>query len=235
MENNRLNIVLHKIVGDEREIKSRYDTTGDFSYELVRQLQCVVKQFSIDLGIFLDDGYQSQFPFALQLACKYDSQIFISLVTQLIGRDGYISHEEIEILKQEENITLCSHSVSHAAFGTYGNDRLLLTPKGGIYRNMPMGHESTLTEQEIRFQLKESWKQLSDFGIETNVFVYPYGIYSEDILNIMGQVGIYAKAYTCDDGLEQIGVKSLAIPRLLVDNTISISEWVKKAENIIKR
>lgn len=235
MEKIRLNIVLHKIVGSEQEIKSHYDTTADFSYDLVRQLQSVVKRFEVELGIFLDDGYQSQFPFALRLAHEYDNQIFIPLITQFIGTDGYISHKEIEVLKQEKNISLCSHGVSHAALGVYENDTVLPTPKGGLYRNMPMGHASILTEQEIQFQLQESYKHLSKLGIQTDTFVYPYGIYSEDILNIIREVGIYTKTYTCDDSLERVGVRPLAIPRLLIDNTLSISEWVKKAENIVKR
>ena len=235
MERIRLNIVLHKIVEDEQEIQSRYDTIAEFAYDLVRQLQSIVRGSSIELDIFLDDGYQSQFSFALRLAREYDNQIFIPLITQLIGTDGYISHKEIEVLKQEENIILCSHGVSHAALGVYENDTVLPTPQGGIYRNMSMGHNSILTEQEIQFQLKESYRQLSELGIQTDTFVYPYGIYSEYILSIVEHSGVYAKAYTCDDGLEQVGVRSLAIPRLLIDNTLSISEWVKKAENIVKR
>jgi hypothetical protein len=235
MEKIRLNIVLHKIVSNEQLIQSRYDTTEDFSYELVMQLRSVLKDFSTEVGIFLDDGYQSQFSFALRLAHDCDSQIFIPIITQLIGMDGYISHKEIEILKQEKNIRLCSHSFSHAALGVYENNRVLPTPKGGLYHNMPMGHDSILTEQEIQFQLQESYKHLSNLGIQTDTFVYPYGIYSEDVLSVVKEAGVYAKAYTCDDGLEQVGVKSLAIPRLLIDNTLSISEWIKKAENIVER
>jgi len=231
----RLNIVLHKIVEDQQEIRSRYDTTAEFAYDLVKQLRSVVRGSSIELGIFLDDGYQSQSSFALRLAREQSNQIFIPLITQLIGMDGYISYKEIEALRQEENIILCSHGFSHAALGVYENDTVLPTLKGGLYRNMPIGHDLVLAEQEIQFQLRESWRQLSDLGIQTDVFVYPYGIYSEDILSIVKQAGVYTKAYTCDDGLEQVGVGSLAIPRLLIDNTLSISKWVKKAESIVKR
>lgn len=231
----RLNIVLHKIVQNKQELKNRYDVTEEFAYDLVKQLQSITSGNLFDLGVFLDDGYASQFAFVLRLVHDYNIQIFIPVISQTIGSDGYMSRKEIDILKQESNIIFCSHGVSHVALGKYENDIVLSTPKGGIYRNMPIGQLSTLTEQEISYQLKESSKQLSSFGIQTDTFVYPYGIYSVDILDVVKQSGVYVKAYTCDDGLELLDVDSLAIPRLLVDNTLSISEWTMKARKILKR
>jgi len=231
----RLNIVLHKIVQNKQELKNCYDVTEEFAYDLVKQFQSITSDKLVDLGIFLDDGYSTQFAFALRLAHDYNIQIFIPIISQTIGLDGYISGREIDILKQESNVILCSHGVSHAALGKYENNAVLPTPKGGVYRNMPIGQLSALTDQEILYQLKESSRQLSSFGIQTDTFVYPYGIYSVDILDVVRQSRVYAKAYTCDDGLEQLGVGSLAIPRLLVDNTLSISEWTIKAKKILKR
>jgi peptidoglycan/xylan/chitin deacetylase (PgdA/CDA1 family) len=229
----RLNIVLHKIVEGRQELKSRYDVTEDFAYELAEQFQRVTRNFSVELGVFLDDGYRSQYSCALRTARDFGIKTFIPLISEAIGTEGYLVQEEIDALKQESKVSFCSHGVSHAALGVYENERVVSTPKGGVYRNMPRGHASVLTEEEIRYQLKESWKQLSERGIEAETFVYPYGIYSEDILHIVEREGLYEKAYTCDVGLEWTGVRPLAIPRLLVDNTLSVAEWTKTAEKLL--
>lgn len=161
MEKARLNIVLHKIVEGKQELKSRYDMTEDFAYELAEQLQHVARNFSVELGICLDDGYRSQYPCALRTARDFGINTFIPLISEVIGTEGYLTQEEIDTLKQESNISFCSHGVSHAALGAYENERVVPTPKGGVYRNMPRGHASVLAEEEIRYQLKESRKQLS--------------------------------------------------------------------------
>ncbi len=233
MKKAKLNIVLHKIVEGKQELKSRYDVTEAFAYELAEQFQHVARNFSVEFGVFLDDGYRSQYSCALRVARDFGIKTFIPLISEAIGTEGYLSQEEIDSLKQENNVSFCSHGVSHAALGVYENERVISTPRGGVYHNMPRGHASVLTEEEIRYQLKESWKQLFERGIEVDTFVYPYGIYSESILNIVEREGLYKKAYTCDAGLERAGIRPLAIPRLLVDNTLSVAEWTKMAEKLL--
>jgi len=234
MGKSKLNIVLHKIVAESELLQSRYDVTEEFAFELVEDLSAVTKNYLTDLEVFLDDGYWSQVNFAIRLVRELGTAVSIAVISENIGKEEYLSHEDTAVLK-DNNIQFCSHGVSHAALGVYENDTVLGTEKGGQYRNMPRGHAFILKEEEICYQLKESKKQLAETDIETERFVYPYGIYSADIAWILREEGSYSKAYTCDEGLEGLKTSPLAIPRLLVDNTLSVSDWVRKATSILKQ
>lgn len=229
----KLNIVLHKIVAESKLLQSRYDVTEEFAFELVKNLNIVTKNYSTDLEVFLDDGYQSQVNFAICLVRTLGTAVSIAVISENIGKEEYLSYEDIVVLKGY-GVQFCSHGVSHAALGVYENDIVLRTEKGGQYRNMLRGHAFVLKEEEIRYQLKESKNQLIKTDIETERFVYPYGIYSADIIRILRKEGSYSKAYTCDEGLEGSTTPSLAIPRLLVDNTLSVLDWVRKATSVLK-
>ena len=230
----KLNIALHKIVAESEPLQSRYDVTEKFAFELVKNLSVATKNYSADFEVFFDDGYWSQVNFAIHLKRKLGTVVSIAVISENIGKEGYLSCEDITVLRGG-GIKFCSHGASHAALGVYENDIVLRTEKGGQYRNMPRGHAFVLKEEEIRYQLKESKKQLAETDIETERFVYPYGIYSSDITRILKEEGLYSKAYTCDEGLEGLKTPPLAIPRLLVDNTLSVSDWVRKATSTLKQ
>lgn len=228
MEKSKLNLVLHRIAKNPSELTSRYDVTENFVFELIDRLSSVFCDNSVDIVTFLDDGYSSQYNCAQRLAVDYSVQTRIALISQNIDMKGYLSRCEINILGKIPGISFCSHGVSHAALCKYKNGKVMPTPNGGVYHNMPRGHAYLLTREEVLYQLTESKEQLANIGIKADSFVYPYGIYNSDIINIINKNQLYATAYTCLEGLETGNLNSLEKPRTIIENNLPIDVIIKK-------
>lgn len=224
-EKNRLNLIFHKIVNNQKDLKSRYDFVSDNAIELIDETQKILKGKNIGLTIFLDDGYDTQYEFAKEIIKKFKIKVFISLISGNIESEGYLSKEKIIELKNK-GIKFCSHGVSHATLGKYENGKVLPTPKKGVYENSPRGHDKLLFEEEVRFQVIESSNQLCRMKLDVSSFVYPYGAYNNSIKKIIERSLLYNKAYTCEEELEHQGKSLFTIPRFVVYNDISLDNWL---------
>lgn len=231
---NKINVVFHNIVEKESEVNNHYEVTVDFLCEIVESLLKILENKEVNLIVFLDDGYFSQAKYAKLLHENYGIEICISLISQNIGIDGYLDQMEIKTLYNYNGVSMASHGVSHAALGKYENGEILPTLPNGQYRNMRRGHAERLAVEEVRYQLKESKSQLAKNKIQTEIFVYPYGIFNDEITNLIQKEKIYSRAYTCEEGLETEKTLPLAIPRILVDNTQSVDEVCLKVARFIE-
>jgi hypothetical protein len=229
MQKNKINLIFHKIVNNEQDITDRYDYVLDEAINLVNRIRKVVDKKGIELNVFLDDGDRSQFMFAEILSKKMGVGVYISLIANCVNKNGYLSSKEIKSLS-EIGVKFCSHGFSHAALGRYKNNVVLNTPIDGEYKDFPRGHGNLLYEESVKFQIIESFKKLKKLHINVNSFVYPYGIYNEVVQKILRDSHLYDRAYTCDNGIEDIESDKLATPRFMIYNDLSAKKLISNIE-----
>ena len=226
MKKGNINLVFHKLVNNYNEISNRYDFVFDHAVKVVREVKEKSMQYpGLKTVVFLDDGYVSQYAFSKRIIESLDINVHISLIAEKIGHEEYLSENNIHDLKSC-GVDFCAHGFSHAALGKYYNDKVLTTKSGGVYRNLPRGHKNILTRNEVKFQVCESTTKLEKFGLHINSFVYPYGIYNNEIMKIVQESGLYEYAYTCDDDIEMGSSQPFALPRFMVYNDVSILDRI---------
>ncbi|MBU1088662.1 polysaccharide deacetylase family protein [Patescibacteria group bacterium] len=153
----------------------------------------------------------------------------LAIVTDNIGKKGYYSWDELKQMKQK-GFTISSHSVSHSSMCWFDNNGILLAnPPMGKYDNCPRGKQ-LLSENQIKYQLVESKKILNNHGFDTNEFVFPYGLYSDQTIEILDNLGIYKYYTTCNEKLYDGGK---LVPRILIYGTKSPTETIKCLTNLI--
>jgi hypothetical protein len=233
MRINKLNLVFHKIANDVNELNNCYDYVFDDAINLIKKIKYIAEINNVGLNIFLDDGYRSQFEFAMILSKKFRLNVYISLIADCVDKNEYLSRKEINILKNS-GIKFCSHSFSHVALGRYENNVVLTTPTGGEYKDFPRGHDNLLCKESVKFQIRESFIKLKNLNIKVESFVYPYGIYNEIIKRVVQDSCLYDKAYTCDNGIEDKRSDIFAISRFMIYNDISTKKLISSIESFLK-
>lgn len=227
--NLKLNICLHNIVNDKSEIETIYDLTRSQLHELLSiliKLRSSGKIYSYEL--FFDDGYKS----IINIAREFDfginnSEVHGAIITDHIGLDNKLSAEDLKWLVKQ-GFSIDSHGVSHAALAIFQDQDLQTTKPGGIYHNKPYGKLSSLSEEEVKYQLIESGKKLKEVtGIYPSSFVLPYGLYNDIVASIATRFSSYTRLYTCHDAFDN-GL--FLAPRLLITQ-----ENINEAEDEILR
>ena len=218
-----LNIVFHKI-REKGEAVSPFDLLWIDVREIVRQLSGSTRRH---LRVMLDDGYEEHVRYAQLLQEEFGVPVGLAVVTSGVGREGFLRLEDL-YRAQEGGIEILSHGVTHVAMGKYGGDAVMATPMGGEYRDRPRGRTHLLTENEIDFQVRESVRWFQERELLVNSFVYPYGVYSERIRDIIARSGLYVAAYTCDNALESSDSDRFLIPRLVITNDVSPGMWIER-------
>lgn len=229
---DRLNLVFHQILHDEAECQSVYDMHEETALKLLDAISALSHSHRIAQRVFLDDGYSKQFGFARMIQEHLGLRAVIGIATDDVCSEGYLTWNQIEELSLSGQ-HIASHGVSHAALGRYNNGAVMETPMGGVYRNMPKGRSVLLSETEVWYQVVESYYRLQDHRIVVSDFIYPYGVYNRTIRNIVKNSNLYATALTCDISVETENSDPFAIPRLVIDNSLSLDQWIAKISTLI--
>lgn len=219
----RLNLVFHEINRFPHENESRFAVTEDFGLGLIKELLVFLESKGhIFLSIWLDDGFESQRSFAELAAKEFGVPISLAISTGLVGLPGYLSWNDLVELGKLTGISVCSHGVSHSALGAYQQGTVMPIQRGGVYQNVPKRSNALLSEEEIRYQLVESGNTLLRYGLTTSSFVYPHGIYNNQIVELIRESSLYSKAYTCDPGFETDKTCPFLIPRTVAYGNIAM-------------
>ena len=65
------------------------------------------------IAITFDDGYLDNLTVALPLLEKYDLPMTLFMVADFIGKDGYLSADDLKFLAKHPLVTIGSHTFSH--------------------------------------------------------------------------------------------------------------------------
>ncbi|KKR11003.1 MAG: hypothetical protein UT39_C0012G0025 [Candidatus Woesebacteria bacterium GW2011_GWA1_39_21] len=214
----QLNLIFHNVVESERELNNKYTVTLEFLKEIIERIELSINNQQTvfkNLNLYFDDGYESFESLVLPYVFNKPYPIKLSVITQKLGQKGYLNKTSIRRLVKQ-NILIVSHGVSHSALAVYKDSELQLTAKGGVYRNSPFGQGEVLSDAEVLYQLIESKKSIeTEFKIKCDEFVFPYGLYNNDVVALNYKYGIYTYMSTCDEYLD--GGQFLK-PRYLIDH-----------------
>lgn len=217
-----LNLVFHEIVNNKKDIKNNYAITKKELYKILKLIKSDKKiQQKFIKSIFFDDGYKNILDgdvFLKQFAIKPK----IGIVTDFIGKINRLNKSEIKLLNAK-GYEICSHSCSHSALSLYGQLSVL---KIGTYSNVPIGKNMPLSKNEILFQLKESQKILKNIiNKPITKFIYPYGLYNQNIVSIIKESNLYNEAYTCEPQTDD-KKDPFACPRFLYTNNYTAESFI---------
>ncbi len=102
-------------------------------------------------AITFDDGFRDNLTVALPLLEKYNLPMTLFAVAGFIGKEGYLSKEELKTMATHPLVTIGSHGLYHK-------------------------HFSKLSKDEAVFELTESKKILAEItGKQIDLLAYPYG------------------------------------------------------------
>lgn len=221
-KSDKLRIVFHKIVNSPTEINDEFSiVTNDF--ENILEHLAGRSFASLNIEIFFDDGHISVLN-AKKIFDKYSFVYKLSIVTDWVDASkDHLSSKDLRNMARS-GISICSHGCSHGALTV--PEKLRNT--NNTYQNISRGILCSPSDNEILYQLKESKNKLYRIlKEEVKEFVYPFGLYSEHISNIISKNNLYTRAYGCD---YQINILSeecqLSLPRLLYTNKINLSGYM---------
>lgn len=125
-----------------------------------------------------DDGYEDFYTDVFPLLKKYNMRATLYIITNYIGKKGFLNAAQIRELIDSDLVEIGSHTKDHVY--------LKVSPKD-------------YADEQIR----ESKKMLEDaFGIKVKTFAYPYGAFNEHAVGAVEQMG-YTAAVSVIPGLIQ--------------------------------
>jgi hypothetical protein len=223
MNKNKLNIVFHKIT---KCPKGDWEVTPSYFFKIFNWCK---KNYS-DFSVYFDDG--EKMDFSVQEMATIAPFSILSVVTNLVGKTNHYGWKDLSVLVKK-GFKVASHGASHVSLAKYDNsDKYIMKcPKGGTYEDHIQG-KYLLSEQQIRYQLAESWVSLFNHGFKVDEFVFPYGLYSKQVLKVAEKIGRYNYYATCDDGVYTGGK---IIPRFLIYGAKTAEDNIKCLSKIIQR
>lgn len=134
-------------------------------FEIVRE----IKQPKDQIQLCFDDGFYGIYDYRMYLQEK-NIKPTVFLAISLIGKDGYLSEEEIRVL-QDMGFRFQSHSVSH--------------------QNLTL-----FSDKDLKYELEHSKSTLEEkLGQPVDEICFPIGYFSERVINACLAAG-YTKLYT---------------------------------------
>lgn len=103
------------------------------------------------VAITFDDGYRDNLTVALPLLERFDLPITLFVTAGFLGRDGYLSREDLREISRHPLVTIGAHGMWHRDF-------------------------NRLTPEEAKFELTESRRLLAGItGKTVDLLAWPYG------------------------------------------------------------
>lgn len=139
-----------------------------------------------------DDGYVDVFENAVPILKKYEFNGIIAIPTELIGKEGYASWDQIKKAKGM-GMEFASHTENHIDLTSLK------------YSDAEIEKEITNSKRVLEYKT----------GDLVEFFVYPYGKFNQKIENLISQAG-YKMAFTTAYGMALSDSQLLTEPRVRV-------------------
>ncbi len=160
-----------------------------FVKDIPQILQGKEKLQDKSIVLTFDDGYKDIYTDAFPLLKKYQIKGTLFIVANFIGRQGFMTQNEIQEMLQSGLIEVGAHSLSHPNL-------------------------VSLPLVKARQQIFDSKKILEDmFNIQVKTFAYPGGSFNDDVINLVKEAS-YEAAVTTKPGVYSTRDKLLTLPRL---------------------
>ena len=125
-----------------------------------------------------DDGYEDFYTDALPLLEKYKIKATIYIITDFLGRRGFLSKDQVRLLSKSKYVEIGSHTLDHIYLSAVKHDYA----------------------QEQIFESKQKLEKI--IGQKVYTFAYPFGAFNEDDAQLVRQAS-YSAAVSTIFGSEQ--------------------------------
>jgi peptidoglycan/xylan/chitin deacetylase (PgdA/CDA1 family) len=167
----------------------------------VREIPAMLSSpLSHRIAITFDDGYEDFYTNVLPLLKENDMKATLYVVTDFIGRPGYLTASELEDIIASELVEIGAHTAHHKN----------LTPLS-----------SAKAQEEIEGS-KRTLEQ--DYGLTVETFAYPYGKHSARVEAMVEGAGFTA-AVTTERGFAQSPTHLFALKRIPAGAFTGSRKW----------
>lgn len=133
--------------------------------------------------VTVDDAYRSFYDSAIPLIKKYNVPVSLFVNTDSVGTAGYMSWDEIREVVAA-GVEIGNHTASHAY--------LVEIEEGESFQQW---------QQRIRGDILRAQEAFErELGLRPDIFAYPYGEYSSDVIAVLEELGFIA-AYAQQSGV----------------------------------
>ncbi len=154
------------------------------------------------ISISIDDGYKCTID-AIDLLSKYDIPVSLFVTVGTLGKDQYLTENDINEISKLSNVTIGSHGFTHRKL-------------------------STMTYNEQNIELSNSKDFLSKIiGREITGVSFPHGSFNRDTINILERLK-YKYAATSIKGINTMKTNRYSLCRNEIISTDSITDVDKK-------
>ena len=137
--------------------------------------------------VTFDDAYKDVITNAYPILEKYNFQATVFVITDFVGKDRYLTWEDIKTLKKN-GWHIESHTLTHPNL-------------------------SNISEKEAKRQIYESKNKIEkNLGTIVRFLSYPAGKYDDDIIELTKEAG-YTGAVSTDKGIENSAVDIYKLKR----------------------
>lgn len=162
--------------------------------ELVSALKSHTSLPQKSVVITFDDGYDDAYNYAFPILKNHHLKGNFMIPTGLVGGSDYMTWDQLKEINNDSNMRIYNHSVSHASLGSEGRDRVV-------------------------YEIAYANQQLSDhLGIKPNIFTYPYGSFSDVVMQVLSDTG-FAGAFTTLPGEVQCDTMLTQLHRTRIGNS----------------
>lgn len=147
------------------------------------------------VALCADDSYKSFYDVAMPLVREYGYPITLFVNTAAVGSGGYLSWDDLRQL-HEEGVELGNHTATHPY--------LVEAEDGETYSQW---------RERIRLDIQRSQEAFErNLGFRPDLFAYTYGEYSDDIVELIKEMGFRA-AYAQQSGVVSTKNQLYNLPR----------------------
>lgn len=128
------------------------------------------------VGLSADDAYASVLEGAVPLLDKYEMPMTVFVNTDGVGGGSYMSWDQLRALDEKANIEIGNHSAHHP-----------------YYVSLPQEHGTKEWDEKVREDISTAQQAFAThLGYEPEMFAYPYGEYSPELMAIVEDMGFDA-------------------------------------------
>jgi peptidoglycan/xylan/chitin deacetylase (PgdA/CDA1 family) len=174
--------------------------------DLVNYKKGLFKMPAKPIMITLDDGYLTNYYYAYPLLKKYGMKGIMSVVGSFIeenyragskNTDAYVDYEQIREMSESGVIEIQNHT--HGLHKNGGGIRGASKMRGESREN----YKKRLSNDLMRLNAALEKKS----GITCSAVAFPFGLYSRDTAEILGELGFEA-SFTCARGINELSRNS---------------------------
>lgn len=152
-----------------------------------------------------DDGYRSFYDNAFPLLKKYHARAVEFVITAVLTAPAYLTWDEIAEMDQTGLVQFAAHTRHHPNLPDLSHAAIVDEIKG--------------SKDDLEAHLKKS----------VNWFAYPYGSYSQTIIQVVQEAGFFGAVSTIY-GSVQSNEKIFLLPRIMVDGRYTLDNVARRLQ-----